>query len=338
MNSFPSIPFPATGCTSPKALATIRQTHTSDLDAHLDQLHDWELRYEQLDSGRFQGDFVDIRWPGLQVFVEKTTRRVRQRGNLMPDSYGAATMVSGNGQVVANGVRADVGSLITCFSTELDVCTPPECTLAGVVVQSDLLHKAAEHVPALRSMLRPGWQLPIQPHAPALALWRALLLDAAQAVAQRPELLQDEAVRRRLHDDILTGLVEAMTTSACDDLVPGADQRKRIVDRACELLLAQPDDAMSLLEVCKRVGVSSRKLGYCFQAVLGLSPARYIKAVRLNAARRELSRTHVSSQSVYDVAARWGFWHFGHFSADYKRHFHELPSETLRRGRERLSN
>jgi AraC-type DNA-binding domain-containing proteins len=64
-----------------------------------------------------------------------------------------------------------------------------------------------------------------------------------------------------------------------------------------------------------------------------MSPARYVKAVRLNAVRRELRSVRDPFISIYDVAARWGFWHFGHFSADYKRQFAELPSDTLRRAR-----
>ena len=67
--------------------------------------------------------------------------------------------------------------------------------------------------------------------------------------------------------------------------------------------------------------------------MLGLSPARYIKAMRLNAARRELARGDNPQLSVYDAAVRWGFWHFGHFSTDYKKQFSELPSQTLDRAR-----
>jgi AraC-like DNA-binding protein len=31
-----------------------------------------------------------------------------------------------------------------------------------------------------------------------------------------------------------------------------------------------------------------------------------------------------------DAAARWGFWHLGQFSRDYKGQFGELPSQTLK--------
>ena len=50
--------------------------------------------------------------------------------------------------------------------------------------------------------------------------------------------------------------------------------------------------------------------------------------MRLNGVRRELRQGRAA---VQDVAARWGFWHMGQFSRDYKQQFGELPSVTLRR-------
>ena len=72
-----------------------------------------------------------------------------------------------------------------------------------------------------------------------------------------------------------------------------------------------------------------------FREVLGVSAARYLRAVRLNNARRDLKDPSAAANSVQDVAARWGFWHLGQFSVDYKRQFGELPSATLRAARAR---
>ncbi|MFM7507359.1 MAG: helix-turn-helix domain-containing protein, partial [Rubrivivax sp.] len=102
---------------------------------------------------------------------------------------------------------------------------------------------------------------------------------------------------------------------------------KRLVDRACDWMLQHTDEPMSMLEVCRRVGASRRKLNYCFQEVLGTSPVKYLRAVRLNGARRDLRR---GVTSVRDAAARWGFWHLGQFSRDYNAQFGELPSATLK--------
>ncbi len=92
-------------------------------------------------------------------------------------------------------------------------------------------------------------------------------------------------------------------------------------------MLQHTGEPLSMLEVCRRVGASRRKLNYCFQEALGTSPVKYLRAVRMNGARRELRS---GATSVHDAASRWGFWHLGQFSRDYKQQFGELPSATLR--------
>ena len=328
-----SSPGDPSACEGGDPAIVVRRTRTTDIDAHPGQLQDWDLHYDQLDCGSFEGSFTDIRWPGMQIFVETTTRRLRQRGHLLPDSFGIGTMLSGEGALCINGIRAGVGTLLTCDTTELDLCTPPNCTVAGLVVDAHTLHEAAESMPDLAPMLRPDMLLGMTPPETALAPWRALLLDTVRLATERPWLLHDPDVQQRLRSNLLIHLLEAMAGAQRSDQIHCAGARKRIVDRACELMLSRPDEPPTLFEVCNRVGASPRKLGYCFQDVLGLSPARYIKAMRLNAARRELARGDNPQLSVYDAAVRWGFWHFGHFSTDYKKQFSELPSQTLDRAR-----
>jgi len=50
----------------------------------------------------------------------------------------------------------------------------------------------------------------------------------------------------------------------------------------------------------------------------------------LNEKLSELQSKHGQPPNIVDVASRWGFWHMGQLAADYRKHFGELPSETLR--------
>jgi AraC family transcriptional regulator, ethanolamine operon transcriptional activator len=139
---------------------------------------------------------------------------------------------------------------------------------------------------------------------------------------------KDDTAARQLRDALLIEWLEALPDSVDASALPNALARKRLVDRACELMLSQTEDPLSMLAVCRHVGASRRKLNYCFQEALGTSPVKYLRAVRLNGVRRELRS--IQCGSVQDAAARWGFWHLGQFSRDYKGQFGELPSQTLK--------
>jgi AraC family ethanolamine operon transcriptional activator len=51
----------------------------------------------------------------------------------------------------------------------------------------------------------------------------------------------------------------------------------------------------------------------------------------LPAVRRALLLSAPAEKTIADLLPRGGVWEFGRFSGIYKRHFGELPSETLRR-------
>ncbi|MDY0745217.1 helix-turn-helix domain-containing protein [Paucibacter sp. R3-3] len=317
----------------PDAPMAARRMAAREIDEHTEHLADWDLRYDQLDCGAFRGEFTDIRWPGMQLFVETTTRRLRQRGALPPDSFGLGMLCSGDGELLANGKRSGLGSLMAVHSTELDFCSPANCTLAGFVLDSTAAPDLLDCVPELAKTLRGAVTVVANTPETALAPLRRMLLSIAETALQQPEALQDDATQRRIRDDLLLMALDALAGAQVSDRVARADTRKAVVDRACAFMLDAQDNPPTLLEVCGQLATSPRKLGYCFQDVLGISPARYIKIIRLNAVRRELRQAAGTDTSVYDVAARWGFWHFGHFSADYKRQFAELPSQTLKGSR-----
>ena len=104
---------------------------------------------------------------------------------------------------------------------------------------------------------------------------------------------------------------------------------RRIINQTKEYIFSRPEEAVTILELCHYLHVSHRTLQNAFHTVLGICPLRYLKAIRLNAVRRELLSHYSEYKTVQDVAGAWGFWHLSQFSADYHRFFNELPSQTL---------
>jgi TolB-like protein/AraC-like DNA-binding protein/tetratricopeptide (TPR) repeat protein len=89
---------------------------------------------------------------------------------------------------------------------------------------------------------------------------------------------------------------------------------------------------ITMSDLVEHCGVAERTLSKHFRTFLGVSPLRYLQRLRLQAVRDAMLR-HEQGCSIAEIASRYGFTHFGRFSAQYFRSFGESPSATHRRGR-----
>lgn len=312
--------------------ASLVQTSATDVDEHCASLGRWRLNYDQISAGAFVGSFTQLALPHLDVFREITSQQVRQYGLLGADSFGIGLPWQGDGALSCNGIGVAGTQVLACIDAEVDMCTPRGFELRGIVASASLIAELAGRLEI--DLPRAAWhQMRVIEMAEApVARLRAHLAAIHQTITTAPERFDNPAARQALEDALLVEIMDMLPTARPADPGRSAIGRRRTVDRARELMHASGDRSLSLLEVCKAVGASPRKLGYCFQEVLGTSPMHYWRAMRLNRVRRELKRAGAPT-SVYDVAVQHGFWHFSQFSLDYKRHFCELPSQTLRRAR-----
>lgn len=316
------------------AVATWHHSVVSqDIDVHAASQPGWTLRYEQLSSGRFEGRFEQIQLPGLCLVRESANQAMRQQGDIGANHYGFAMAFNSPPKAIFNGQQMDAQAIMVGRGDSLDLCTPANFTLIGVVVSAELLQPLWErmyHKPAATWLNR---QLVLRASAQVVPVLQALHLKAMRCAAGLDSSNLSSPALMRLRDDVLMEWVEALPPQVDVSELDSLASRKKVVDRACEVMLDAPDEALSMLELCQRVGTSRRKLSYCFQDVLGISPARYLRVTRLNGVRRELKAMRSTSMSVNEVAAKWGFGHLSQFAKDYKHLFGELPSATLQASR-----
>lgn len=112
---------------------------------------------------------------------------------------------------------------------------------------------------------------------------------------------------------------------------PSPTLRLRAIRRVEDYLEAHPGVVPSIPMLCAIAGVSERTLEYAFQEHLDSTPIRYLRLRRLTLARRRLLNPDSASERVTDIAISCGIFELGRFAADYRKHFGELPSETLAR-------
>jgi len=128
--------------------------------------------------------------------------------------------------------------------------------------------------------------------------------QAFDGVEQNPALLADAAAVEQLRNAVLLEWLETLLGEVALSDLKSVAARRCLVDRACEVMPSAPSEPVSTLQVCSHIGASLRELNYCIQDVLGMTPARYLRALRLNGARRALKRPEDARVSVQDVAAR----------------------------------
>jgi AraC family ethanolamine operon transcriptional activator len=86
---------------------------------------------------------------------------------------------------------------------------------------------------------------------------------------------------------------------------------------------------LSIVELSRLVGVSQRTLEHGFRDQFNLTPYQYLIRCRLRFARDALREADPASDTVTDIAVRFGFSELGRFAGEYRRFFGELPSDTL---------
>ena len=301
-----------------------------DMDVHARAQQGWALQYEQLSPGAFIGRIQQVHLPEVTLLREDTNIALRQRGRLDHNVYGFAMALQDSPDLFFNGQSVPEHAIMCGKGDEVDLTTPPHFTLIAVVVERSLLNPLWERMyqKPLASWLEK--QLVLQTtdaKAQNLRDLQLTVLDQASGLANR---FHDEQALRQLRDEILMEWLEALPPQVDTSELPNLERRKKLVDRACELMLGHADEPLSILEVCCRMGTSRRKLNYCFQDVLGTTPISYLRSQRLNNVRRAL-RQAGPGVTIQDTASHWGFWHLSQFAQDYRRLFDELPSDTLRK-------
>lgn len=304
---------------------------TADVDEHAGSLPEWALQYEQLSEGPFHGRVEQIHLPGAYMVKETMNRSVRQQGEIGRDMYGFAMVLQPDGEAICNGQRMNSNALLVGRGDDLDLCNTHAAQIGALSVDCEIVNAISQRIydRPLASWLEQQMVASIGQEVAGRLRVRLNSVFLNGDVSSDVNWASGPAITR-VRDDMLLAFLDELPLENDTAHLKSITLRRRVVDRAREMMLSCIDQPPSLLDVCSHVGASARKLNYCFQDVLGMSPARYLRVLRLNGVRRQLKSERDPRVGVQDLASLWGFWHQGQFSADYKRLFGELSSQTLR--------
>jgi AraC-like DNA-binding protein len=150
------------------------------------------------------------------------------------------------------------------------------------------------------------------------------------------ELDHSDALRRvprwcsQMERTIAIGLLSTQRHNYSERVCERGQQvRPRHVRRAEAFIRANLSNDIDVEMIAAAAGVPARTLFAAYRRAIGMAPIAHFRELRLQAAHADLQRA-TAGESVAVIACRWGFYHLGHFSRDYRERFGQLPSQTLK--------
>lgn len=99
------------------------------------------------------------------------------------------------------------------------------------------------------------------------------------------------------------------------------------VREAAEYIQANMKKDLTIAEVAAAMNCSSRSLQTAFARHYGISPSQFMRNIKLEAARIELSE---GKKTITEIAFEYGFYNPGRFTKYFEQHFRKKPSDILR--------
>jgi len=299
--------------------------HSDDVHHQANLLHGWGQSYVQLDPGPFSGSVGIFRSETTRIVHENINRSVYQSGELDVHmlAFGLPVQAAGGGLICGEEATPQT-VLVFSGASGFEFLSPQCFEFIGIEIDtrasSDQRLTVMMH--ALEEKLTWGGRRAINLTPAGAKSLKQLLVSFSEVGAQDVLPEQNTLLERSLVGQILD-ILDAKAPDGFGDV-----RRHWGTISAIRAMVTESECCpVSVAELALTLGVPRRTLQNVCQAILGMSPLQYLRALRLSEARRLLQQ----QCAVTEAATRFGFWHLGYFSRDYHQMFGELPSATLQR-------
>jgi AraC family transcriptional regulator, ethanolamine operon transcriptional activator len=315
----------------PRQLFSVSITRAGDVDEFLESIRGYHVRLMQIEKGPLVAEAVQTQLAGVLFTATQYQRAVVHSGE--PPS-GKITFAIGLSEVpiLTQGVRFGPHDLLSLTpGSEIDIVSQASCGLAAASFPVDLVRETAGLL-GLTPITHPSTSLVFGLEPKKADLLRATFssfLNEAVATPLNEPAATTWALTKQ--DSLLRFLLHCTSDTSPKPKPVSNGERARVLKAALTAIKDSAEDVITVGDLCRIARASERTLDYAFAERFGLSPAQYMKARRLNAARNDLCREHEPQMKIADIANKRGFWHLGQFARDYQTWFGELPSETYER-------
>lgn len=302
-----------------------------DFDAFSELAQGWDLHFDQLDRGAFEGELWQCGVEGAQIARVRFNRKLEQRGAA---PVGMRTFVIPSYEEIdLNWRRYDVGGddlLVNPYNGDYHSVSNAGFDMFTISMTNELLEKAARACEVGGVLRRLQSCEVIRLTSGVSNYLRVACHTFFKRLRSNPDLFSQGRMDEALLVEFPRLIVQAIAESTgLQSSVPKLRERTRALRRARHAVEELAHIPITVARLCEISGMSERSLQYAFRDKFGISPKAYLQSYRLNRVRKKLRMADPASAMIADLANELGFWHMGQFAKQYRRQFGELPSVTL---------
>jgi AraC-like DNA-binding protein len=288
------------------------------------------LFWAQLERGEFAMQHALLDAPPLEVSLRSFNLGFKAEATVAPQKTIIGLLADSRTSARWFGARVDKGT-IAASKTFVDVRTEGAGSFYQIGVDAAALVRKFPDAPDALALIENTREVARAQDPLHAALLRSCV-HRLFAMGSKNAALFPHGLPPQVISGTLIPLLAAAAENIDDRaLEPSKSLSRRLsAVRRCEAYMREHIDAtVTLLDLSRVCAMRSRSLINAFEAVTGFTPMDYLKRLRLHGVRRTLARADKARTRIIDVATAWGFWHMGHFAADYRAMFGEAPSQTL---------
>lgn len=307
------------------------QQHFSNFENFADLLKGYDLDLRQIDRGFFSATLQQIQCESVFLSRITTTRRMEAHGNPPPGlrTFGIPT---DNCQPFIWRNQFSSGNTIQIYkpNTELDMLTHLLFEAIDVSITQEYFDTLNQQwgFPELDKLINNREMVVCDPvimqQLRNTLRFICVTADSGPGLVEESHELQD-LIKYKVPSLLAQALMNSQTPGSMK--IPPKQNQALIL--AMDHIQETPLNKLSFNKFCRENSINIRTLQRAFLDRYGVSPNYYVRALRLNDARKELSKCDPNVARISDIARSHGFSHMSQFATDYRRHFGELPSETM---------
>jgi AraC family ethanolamine operon transcriptional activator len=286
--------------------------------------------YTQVKSASGENYYQEANFGSLQLIREQLSGATHIQAAPPKKFLPLAAPLSNTNSFRFCGRERVESTLLQATGSEWDICSDSQLDYVGLILEYDSLNLQHQNLyqkelPSI-CLTSKATQIPLG----VLNNYSSNILYIFWLISKTDNLFSQPKTCKFIANAVSQMALTTLSFSLCDtEKISPHTRRIQGVYRVIDYLKSNAVELPSISELCVIANLSERSLEYGFQELLGITPIKYLKVIRLNGVREALLVGHNSQIKISSIALQWGFLELGRFAAEYRQLFDELPSTTL---------